>query len=92
MLYQLRDSGMLSGINGLIIGEITDIPEEPIPFGYGIEEMVLAVTEGLDIPIVLGPPIGHGATILTFPMGINSRLFASDGKASLMFREEVVQH
>ena len=90
MLQQLRASGLLSGIAGLIVGEMTDIPEEPLPFGYGLREMILSACDGLDIPIIMGPPIGHGDTILTLPMGIPARLEAGPDRASLQFLDAPV--
>ena len=90
MLQQLRASGLLSGITGLMVGEMTDIPEEPLPFGYGLREVILSACDGLDIPIIMGPPIGHGDTILTLPMGIPARLEAGPDRASLQFLDAPV--
>ncbi len=90
MFQHLRRSGQLDGISGLIVGESIDIPEEDIPFGRTVDEIVLEACEGLEIPIVAGVPCGHGQTILTFPISLPVELQAADGRAQLTFLEAPV--
>lgn len=90
MFQHLRRSGLLDGISGLIVGEITDIPQEDTPFGRTVDEIVLEACEGLEIPIVTGVPCGHGQTILTFPISLPVELRAGDDTAELTFLEAPV--
>jgi muramoyltetrapeptide carboxypeptidase len=91
MFQQFRRSGLLDNINGLIIGEILDIPEEDIPFGRSVEDIVMEACEGLEIPIVCGVPCGHGSSILTFPISLPVSLTASNEQVTLDFLESPVE-
>ena len=91
MFQQLRRSGMLAVIAGLIVGEFTAIPREDVPFGKTVDDIVLEACEGLDIPIVTGVPCGHGSSILTFPLSLPAELRTADGQATLSFQESPVE-
>ncbi|MCK4579316.1 MAG: hypothetical protein KAU50_11030, partial [Candidatus Marinimicrobia bacterium] len=89
MFQHLRRAGQLADINGLVIGEMTDMPEEDIPYGKSVDEIVLEACDGYDFPIVSGVPFAHGDTILTFPMSLPVELSAGDN-ATLTFLEPPV--
>jgi muramoyltetrapeptide carboxypeptidase len=91
MFQQLRMGGQLDHITGLIIGEILDIPEEEIPFGRTVEDIIMEACEGLDIPIACGVPCGHGSSILTFPISLPVSLTASKEQVTLDFLESPVE-
>lgn len=91
MFQHLRRSGQLADIAGLIVGEITNIPEEEIPFGMTVEDVVLEACRGLDIPIVTGVPCAHGKSILTFPLSLPVELQAAAGQITLSFLEPPVE-
>ncbi|MFC1619485.1 LD-carboxypeptidase [Candidatus Neomarinimicrobiota bacterium] len=91
MFQQLRRGGLLDSISGLIIGEILDIPEEEIPFGISVEDIIMEACEGLDIPIVSGVPCGHGSSILTFPISLPVSLTVSHKQVTLDFMESPVE-
>ncbi|UCD37758.1 MAG: LD-carboxypeptidase [Fidelibacterota bacterium] len=91
MFQHLRRSGQLDDIAGLIVGEISDIPEEEVPFGQTLEDIILEACQGLDIPIVSGVPCGHGTSILTFPLSLPVELQARTGQITLEFLEPPVE-
>ena len=91
MFQHFRGAGLLEGITGLIIGEIHDIPEEEIPFGRSVEDIILEACEGLNIPIVSGIPCGHGSSILTFPISLPVSLSVSKMQTTLDFLESPVE-
>jgi muramoyltetrapeptide carboxypeptidase len=74
MLYQLRESGALRGVTGVVFGEMKGCgvrPGEP----YTLKDVVQDALEGLDVPIAWGLPSGHttGPTA-TLPFGVAARL------------------
>lgn len=84
ILYQLKLSGLLDNIRGLVIGQFTDYrPDE----NYAdMETMIRDMTASLRIPIAFNVPVGHvdhnlplieGATVTlkVSPSGTNSLIF-----------------
>jgi muramoyltetrapeptide carboxypeptidase len=69
MLTQLRQAGGLDGVRGLVLGEMP---------GCGgsreVARVVREATAGLDFPIALGLPSGHGRGKRTLPLGARVRL------------------
>lgn len=59
MLQQLKRSGALKGLAGLIIGGFTDVKDTERPFGKSIEELIVEVVEEYDYPICFQFPVSH---------------------------------
>ncbi|MCC7263629.1 MAG: LD-carboxypeptidase [Candidatus Latescibacteria bacterium] len=78
MLNQLRLAGVREGIGGLVLGQFKDCfkPEE-MSRSPELEEMVMELTEGLDLPVVAGLPYGHFRTRLVLPLGVQAVLDTS---------------
>lgn len=83
MLTQLRLSGHLDGVAGVILGSFE---------GCGSLEDVYDIVKGAfrntKIPILAGFDIGHGTENITVPVGLHADLDTDD--ASLRFREPAV--
>lgn len=69
MLTQLRQSGMLSRLKGLVFGEMPDCGG-----ARAVRRVIADVTSGLRIPIAMGLPSGHGRGKTTLPLGARVRL------------------
>jgi muramoyltetrapeptide carboxypeptidase len=59
MLYNLKRSGNLSNIKGLICGNFSDIEDTTRPFGKNLYEIILEHVASLNIPVAFDIPIGH---------------------------------
>ncbi|MBC7867342.1 MAG: LD-carboxypeptidase [Gloeobacteraceae cyanobacterium ES-bin-316] len=59
MLWNLKRSGKLSALKGLIIGGFTDLKDNDIPFGSSIEEIVLEKVMEYNYPVCFNFPAGH---------------------------------
>lgn len=61
MMYQLKLSGILEKINGLIIGQFTNYRADKENAGYsGMEEMLVSLLKDYPhLPVVFNAPIGH---------------------------------
>jgi muramoyltetrapeptide carboxypeptidase len=90
MFLHLKRAGRLRGIRGLILGELTDMKDGTVPYGLGLADLVRDYLEGAPIPIVTDFPCGHGKSIATFPLGVDVRFTASDGRANLVFLQPTV--
>lgn len=59
MMQSLKRSGKLNNIAGLIVGGMTDMKDNEIPFGKTAEEIIFEYIEDLEIPVAFGFPAGH---------------------------------
>lgn len=58
VLWQLRLSGVLEQLSGLVVGEFSGWKHNP---GYSsMEQMIRQMVEPYDFPVMFGTPIGHG--------------------------------
>ncbi len=91
MLRQLRLSGALSGVTGVVFGEMRGCRPAP-EAGYTLEQVVLDALSGLDGPVAFGLPSGHVSSAnVTVPLGVPARLVCGDGDARLEACEAAVQ-
>ena len=58
MLYQLRLSGVLANLRGLVVGRFTDYRPDP-NHPQGMESMIAKMIEPYHYPVAFNAPIGH---------------------------------
>lgn len=68
MLLQLKRSGRLDNLSGLMVGHFTQVKDNDEPFGSDIEEIFLQLTGDYNYPVCFGAPFGH--TMPNFPIAI----------------------
>lgn len=78
MMLHLRSSGSLDHIKGLVIGEMLEMSDTQDPFGMDVDEIVLDVCAGLDVPIISNFPCGHGDYQATLPISHTVEIHAGD--------------
>lgn len=59
MLMQLKRSGKLEGLNGLIVGGMSDMRDNAIPFGKTAEEIIAEAVSEYSFPVCMNFPAGH---------------------------------
>jgi len=59
MLMNLKRNGYFDHLAGLIIGGMTDMHDNTIPFGKNALEIILDITSEYDFPICFNFPAGH---------------------------------
>lgn len=59
MMMQLKRSGKLSHLKGLIIGGMSDMKDNAIPFGKTAEEIIADTIKEFHYPVCYGFPAGH---------------------------------
>lgn len=74
MFLHLKRTGVFKKISGLILGQFTDMKDSGRPYGFSLEDMLIEHLEGLDIPVLLNAPFGHGADLYALPVGKKARL------------------
>ena len=83
MMMNLKRNGIFGNLKGLIIGGMSDMNDNSIPFGKTAEQIILEYTKGYDFPICFGFPAGHLADNRCVRLGINSILEISENGVSL---------
>lgn len=59
MMQALRRAGMLDGLAGLIVGGLTDMHDNTIPWGHTAEEIVMDAVADKPYPVAFNAPVGH---------------------------------
>lgn len=69
MIHQLKLSGKLDLLAGLVIGDFSDIQENTVPFGQSVEEIIREAVEDFNYPVCFGMPAGHDKRNLALLFG-----------------------
>lgn len=64
MMYQLKLSGVLANLRGLVCGAFTEY--SPDVDGRSMETMISEMVADYDYPVAYGCPFGHGDDIIPF--------------------------
>jgi muramoyltetrapeptide carboxypeptidase len=89
-MLHLRDSGSLDAIAGLVIGEMLEMGDTKVPFGKTVDDIVLDVCAGLDVPVITNFPCGHGDYQATLPVSHEVVLDASGDDPFILIPEAPV--
>lgn len=75
MMQNLKRTGKLKNLKGLIVGAMTDMHDNTIPFGKTAEEIVWDAVKEYNYPVCFNAKFGHiGEENLALPMGIESKM------------------
>ncbi|MCK5346352.1 MAG: LD-carboxypeptidase, partial [Candidatus Heimdallarchaeota archaeon] len=67
-----------NGLKGLIVGGMTEMNDNEVPFGQTAEEIIRDVISDFDFPVCFGFPAGHFNNNLPLIMGAKASLKVSD--------------
>lgn len=84
MMMQLKRSGKLANLSGLVIGDFSEMKDNTIPFGKTAEEIILESVAEYNYPVCFGFPAGHGVRNYPLYMGRKAELEV-DEKTGLRF-------
>lgn len=59
MMQNLKRAGMLHGLKGLLIGGMTDMNDNTIPYGHSAIDIIKNIIEEYNFPVAFGFPAGH---------------------------------
>lgn len=85
MMQNLRLSGVLSRLGGLVVGQFSDYEEDPL-MGATVYERIRAMVEPYDYPVVFGFPAGHVERNLPLLMNSSCELQVSTSVSSLIYK------
>lgn len=84
MLTQLKLSGILDSVSGIVFGKCAKCLAEEPHKSFTLNEVLLQHFKPLKIPVFFGAMIGHIENKLTVPVGINASIDADKGTISLL--------
>lgn len=85
MMHNLKRNGMLQELAGLVVGGMTDMHDNSIPFGYNAQEIILDAVQDYNYPVVFNFPAGHGASNWALKLGTIVELEAQDNQVTVAF-------
>ena len=84
MMWALKRSGSLNGLQGMVIGDMADMHDNDVPFGMNALE-ILAAHCPKGIPFATGFPIGHGKRNETLVTGSQVTLTVNSQGAAFTY-------
>lgn len=85
MMMNLKRAKMLDFCAGILVGGMSDMNDNTIPFGQTAEEIILENTKTYSYPVIFDFPAGHVSTNLALIMGREVELHIEDQKSRLIF-------
>jgi muramoyltetrapeptide carboxypeptidase len=83
MLLQIKRSGKLSKLAGLIVGGFIDIKDTERPYGKTVYEIIRDIVKEYDYPVCFGFPVSHSTENYALKIGIGYKLKVGKSKVSL---------
>ncbi|HEY0433802.1 MAG TPA: LD-carboxypeptidase [Chitinophagaceae bacterium] len=83
MMYQLKRTGKLAKLAGLIVGGFTDMKDTQRPFGSPAYEIIHEAVREYNYPICFGFPVSHGKENYALKIGVGYKLRVGKNKIIL---------
>ena len=74
MMLQLKRSGKLSRLSGLIVGGFTDIKDTDRPFGKTVYEIIRDAVAEYNYPVCYGFPVSHSTENYALKIGVQCKI------------------
>ncbi len=86
MMQNLKRTGMLANLQGLIVGGMTKMHDNTIPFGKTVEEIILDTVKDYNYPVLFDFPAGHIEHNYALILGKTVTLEASNEGARVVYQ------
>lgn len=83
MFWQLKRSGKLAKLAGLIIGGFTEVKDTDRPFGQTAYEIIRDIVKEYDYPVCFGFPVSHEKENYALKVGVGYKLKITKNKVTL---------
>ncbi len=87
MMVNLKRNGLLKNLSGLIVGGLTRMHDNRVPFGKNAQQIIMDAVKDFDYPVCFDFPAGHLDDNRTLIMGRNAKLDIEDTGVTLNFEE-----
>jgi muramoyltetrapeptide carboxypeptidase len=85
MMYNLKRNGYFDNVNGIIVGSMTDMHDNEIPFGQNEVQIITEIAKDLSIPIAFHFPAGHQKDNRTLILGQQVTFEVNEKEIKLKF-------
>ena len=85
MMQNLKRNGLLKDLNGLVVGGMSDMNDNTIPFGKTAKEIIAEAVSAYNYPVCFDFPAGHILDNRALILGRKVTLEVSDNSVSLNF-------
>ena len=83
MIYQLKRSGKLAKLAGLVVGGFTDMKDTERPFGQTAYEIIRDAVSEYEYPVCFGFPVSHEKENYALKTGVGYKLKVAKNKVAL---------
>jgi muramoyltetrapeptide carboxypeptidase len=91
MMVQLDRAGKLKNLAGLLVGDMSDMKDNAVPFGKNAYEIIREHAGKYGFPISFGFPTGHEPKNLALVCGRKAVLTINDSGTSLQYSDSAAQ-
>ncbi|KAF0198150.1 MAG: muramoyltetrapeptide carboxypeptidase [Bacteroidetes bacterium] len=88
MMMNLKRCGKLERLAGLVVGGMTQMRDNSVPFGKTAEEIIADVVKEYKYPVLFGFPAGHQAENMPLLLGREATLEVSGQTGGLSFSKK----
>lgn len=85
MMVSLRRSGKLKNLGALVVGGMTSMRDNEIPFGFSPEEIILDAVRDYNFPVCFNFPAGHIDNNHALIFGREVEVFISENSCKLRY-------
>jgi muramoyltetrapeptide carboxypeptidase len=89
MFQNLKRNGCFNDLAGIIVGSLTDMEDNKIPFGKNAEEIAKEYFKDLNIPVAFGVPAGHLDNNQSLIFGKSATLHVEAHQTIISFSNEL---
>lgn len=87
MMWNLKRSGKLTNLKGLIVGSFTEMKDNDIPFGQTAEQIIMEHVKEFDYPVCFNFPAGHINDNRALIFGRKVNMLVEEQNVSLTYPE-----
>jgi muramoyltetrapeptide carboxypeptidase len=87
MIYNLKRNGYFENLKGLIVGGMTDMHDNEIPFGQNAIQIITAIAKEYNIPVCFDFPAGHVKDNRTLQLGKQVDFEVNEKEIKLAFKD-----
>lgn len=85
MLQNLKRNHYFENLSGLIVGGMTKMHDNNVPFGKKAKRIILDIVEEYDFPVAFNFPMGHIENNRAMVLGANVSLEVNEGKVKIEY-------